>query len=172
MIFEKLKSLMHEKLENKCDDDEINDLTRSIADHFKNTKNIQFLNEFNELILIDIENVLYVYEKNKNIYSFVTKEEEYELLNKNINLNVLLNDNFYQLDKKHIVNLNQVKLYNSYMGVVYFGEDINDASTKSLRVAIKAVTEIVRKIKGKEKDLYSENDITAIYTPRSLGKNN
>ena len=148
----------------KCSKMEIENITKEIIDEYSQMKNISFVNKENEIVLIDMNDVLYITEFKKSVYSFYTKVGEYELFNKNIDIQYLINENFVQLDRSILVNMAQVKKYNSYYGDIYF-EDVVDESSIRVRVLIKSINEIVKKKLGKENNLYNEDD--TLYAPLS-----
>jgi DNA-binding LytR/AlgR family response regulator len=169
-MFNKLiEKIIKEKLNLTHDEIQVEEIVSCIMSEINNTNCVQFLDENNSVIMVNMEDVLYVYEKSKNIYSFVTLEKEYELLNKNIKIGSILSESFYQLDKKTVVNINLIKWYDSYMGNLYFSCDPNIKDAKKLQVAICSM-EIVEKHLGKEKDISLSSKANYIYAPNAIKK--
>jgi DNA-binding LytR/AlgR family response regulator len=167
-MFNKLiKRIIRDKLSLTCNEIQAEELVNCIMSEIDKNKFIQFLDEKNSLIWVSIEDVFYIYEKQKNIYAFVTLNQEYELLNKNIDISAIITEDFYQLDKKTVVNIKSVKWYDSYMGIIYFSDDTNEKDAKKLRVAIKSIDIVKRKL-GKEKDKSFIKNSSDIYCPSAV----
>ncbi|OPH61806.1 hypothetical protein BC351_00770 [Paenibacillus ferrarius] len=161
-----ISNIIEQKLKMKCTKIEIDNITKEIIDEYSQMKNISFVNKENEIVLVDLNEVLYINEYKKNMFMFYTHEGAYELFNKNIDISSLINENFIQMDKSILVNMTKVKKYNSFYGDVYF-DDVIDESSIRVRVLFKSIEVVKRKL-GKDKNIYNEDD--TLYSPLSNNK--
>jgi len=108
-----------------------------------------------EMVLIDIEDVLYINIENRSIV-YHTREETFHHLSTLSDLDEYLGDQgFDMLDKTNIVNMSQVKYLDETNGNIYFDEEPNKGSPFASvafikqKVLKKEITAAIRRNTGK-----------------------
>lgn len=143
---------------------DINDLIET-ASKIKEDKVVPLQASGNSIDWISYFDIFYLHQVDSRNVQIATNSGIYNHDNRKFDLiGFLSNVDCYKfLDKRLLVNCTQIKCYDSYMGLVYFTDDIENATHLKARVKLASIPQI-EKIIGKSKDITEYKEIE--YFPR------